>query len=87
MSSNFNGIFIRLSDAVEKFIETNSRSFNVDQIVYLLNRLPTFHAEDLQSEICDNYCKWPGLYGTEKVQEVICPSCPLRVLDGEGKDR
>jgi len=33
--------YIKLSDAVDKFIETNARSFNTDQIVYLLNRVPS----------------------------------------------
>ena len=31
--------YIKLSDAVDKFIETNARSFCTDQIVYMLNRV------------------------------------------------
>ncbi len=31
--------YIKLSDAVDKFVEANARSFCTDQIVYLLNRV------------------------------------------------
>jgi len=38
--------YIKLEDAVTKFVETNSRSFDTTQIVYLLNRLPKYEMPD-----------------------------------------
>ena len=34
--------YIKLEEAVTKFVETNSRNFDTTQIVYLLNRLPKY---------------------------------------------
>ena len=38
--------YIKLEEAVEKFIAVNARSFDTDQIVYLLNKLPKYEMPD-----------------------------------------
>ncbi len=38
--------YIKLEDAVTKFVEINSRSFDTTQIVWLLNRLPKYEMPD-----------------------------------------
>lgn len=34
--------YIKIEEAVEKFTTVNARSFDTDQIVYMLNRLPKY---------------------------------------------
>lgn len=43
--------YIKVIDAVDKFLDTNSREFDTDQIVYLLNRIDGI--EIVQHEILD----------------------------------
>lgn len=40
--------YIKLEEAVEKFIAVNARSFDTDQIVYLLNKLPKYEMPKAQ---------------------------------------
>lgn len=38
--------------------------------------------EDVSEQICDNYCKYPGLIPTAEAMRLVCRNCPLDRLKG-----
>lgn len=50
--------------------------------------------EEVKTEICDNYCKYPAIYDTredssenyDEMMEKICANCPLDRLRGGKQD-
>ncbi len=55
--------YIKLSEAIKKFTETNARNFDLDQIVYLLNRVPAADVRE-RTGAC-GICKDPNRSGQE----------------------
>ena len=45
--------------------------------------MSTGKIEEICSEICDKYCKYPYEIEDEELLRVICDKCPLNKLEGE----
>ena len=58
-------IYLKLSEAVDKFVEANARGFTTDQIVHFLNRLPKYevpeivHCEECKHGIAETGSRFP----------------------------
>lgn len=69
-------IYLKLSEAVDKFVEANARGFTTDQIVHFLNRLPKYEVPVIEKcEECKYYDPeefWCRLHDIEMYGNDFC---------------